>query len=218
MNNLKRIILICLMFILSLNFIYAYEYPQGSISIKFNNSKAGDVSFSLYKIGDCSGSLGYYELNENFSNLDCDLNNLKTAKDCENVIELCLAYIEDNEIFSYTTEVTNKNGNIVFDDLPVGLYLIKQDMEVLDFKAETILVQLPNYENSKYNYNVESKPKYIDGNNEIISDEYDDTEVLEPKTNDNQQILPYVVTLGVSSISLALIYLYFKNENMKGSS
>lgn len=214
MRMLKRLILLSLTILMSLNFVHtvnAYEY--GSIELAFNNEYATNISFSIYKIGDCiDGSLVQYVPSSDFSNIMSDLKSLVTANDCENVIEESMNYIYENDIQPIDTKLADNDGNVLFEELDIGLYLITQDEYSDKFEAETFLVQMPMNIDSSMKYNIVAVPKYTDKTGVKNDDKETPDKLVNVKTGDDQDITPYIVTLGISVITFLLIYVFMKSD------
>lgn len=214
MRMMKRLLMIVCVFILPLgivNNVSAYV-KTGNIIIAFENEIAARISFSIYKIGDCTDeSLVRYEPSVEFSNLEYDLNSLNTARDIENVIDDCKILIDSKKIQALDTQSGDKQGNVVFEDLEVGLYLVVQETYNENFVAESLIIQMPMEVDSKLEYDIEAIPKYVKFTDETnkLSDKQPTVYV---KTSDDQQILPYAITLGISVVAFLLIFAFIKSD------
>lgn len=165
MRVLKKLFLVILLvFMVAISFsvdISAYGNDTGSIELIFNNEKASHISFSIYKIGDLkNGSTVQYVLSDLFRDLDVNLNEINTARDSEEIIAEGLALIEKKGILPEQTQYGNNQGNVVFNDLELGLYIIKQDNYPNGLKAESLLLSVPLNTDSGLIYNVKASPKY----------------------------------------------------------
>lgn len=94
---------------------------SGSLKIRLsdtkkNNSKEG-VIFSLSKIADIED--GTYKVKDNYSSVEVDLNNIKTAND----LELAAGLFKEVVVTDNTME-TNSNGECSIEELEVGVYLV----------------------------------------------------------------------------------------------
>lgn len=133
---------------------------SGSLKIKLsdtkkNNSKEG-VIFSLSKIADIED--GTYKVKDNYSNVEIDLNNIKTANDLELAAELFKSVaITDN------TMETNASGECSIEDLEVGVYLVyaKNIAEYDDITP--FIVSIPHWsENDGMVFDLEVIPKHTE--------------------------------------------------------
>lgn len=208
---LRKILKISLCLFLSIcmiNQIYAKE-RKGSLEIHFKTKESSQISFSIYKIGECrDGSLVQYDPINNFI-ISKDLNNIKTAKDCEDIIEECLNQIYDQDIDPYQQQVVDKNGQLVFHDLEIGLYLMTQNEYSKDFQAENILFAIPTMVDGEVIYDREASPKYI--TNENQKEENDKKDNI--KTNDPTPIYLYS---GLFISSLFLLKILRKMDKQEG--
>lgn len=190
---------------------YNADGLSGMIELDFDNIRTRDISFAIYKVGNLvDGSLVQYELAEEFAGLNVDLNDLTTAKDCQRVISKCIDLIDDAEIKWVQCQSGNSEGNVVFDDLELGLYLIRQVNAVDDFKAEDTLISVPlNYDGNLV-YDVVAIPKY---SHQDIPDKPDNP-VINVDTGDDKDVSPYVITLGISLVAMGLIYFFIRKDKI----
>jgi len=119
--------------------------------------------YSLAKIADATitdSSVTYMTL-ERFMNYDCDWQNTAASKMNEKAKALAY-YCEKNSYYT-ASAVTGKNGELKFDDLEIGLYLVartKTDSRNKDFVTDPLLVFIPEQVNGEVIYDVVSTPKY----------------------------------------------------------
>ena len=104
---------------------------------------------------------------------------------------------------SFTDEKnTNKNGIVQFFDLDLGLYLVSQkERDDIKYYSEPFLISIPMIEDSNEIFNVYSKPKFIEKDeNEIpTSPTIPDSSV---ETGDNTNVILWIVLLLVSGLAL----------------
>lgn len=187
---------------------------KGSIKLAFENTITKQCSFSIYKIGELKEETDAgYELSEDFKNLNTSLESLNTAEECKIVIESAISYIEDNNIEAIDTKSGDDEGNVKFEDLSLGLYLIKQDKKLSQFEAETILISVPTEEDSNYLYDVEALPKYSEDTKPTTPDSEKPT--ITVKTNDNSNILPLTITMIISIFAFIIVLCYIKSDSQK---
>lgn len=210
MKLYRKISLIVFSVLMCMSFIHTIKANQntlGSIELAFEDKKVSEISFSIYKIGDLiDESLIQYSPSSSFENLQSDLNHLSTASDCENTIKECLKIIEERQIHPTQTKKGQNNGNIKFDNLDLGLYLVKQDKTLNDFRTKPVLISVPLNMDSTLIYDVVAIPKY---SNEPDTDE--PTIIID--TSDEQNILPYVIGLGVSGCVGIVLYIFMKKDS-----
>ena len=92
---------------------------------------------------------------ENLDSCEADLTDLSN-EDLVNQLESC---IKNNELPTRTKK-TDTEGKIMFDELRLGLYLIKQTNEVEGYSnIDPFLVMVPEAEDNTWNYDIKAKPK-----------------------------------------------------------
>lgn len=92
---------------------------------------------------------------KNITDCKADLSNLKN-ENLVNEISKCITNIE----LPSQTKLTDQTGVVVFDELRLGLYLVKQTNKVEGYSnIDEFLVMIPKVENNSWIYNIEAKPK-----------------------------------------------------------
>lgn len=162
----KRILcaLCCLLLLSVLPLMaFAREVPDfdrtGSISITmtYDGEAVSGGSLLLYQVAHVAendGDYGFRYVVE-LENCGVNLRNLtsaQTAADIANAVQ---------EVgLTGTKAKIDKNGNVTFDDLEIGLYLLVQDKAASGYNAVApFLVAVPNMENGSYVYEVNATPK-----------------------------------------------------------
>lgn len=129
---------------------------KGSISItledKDNNIYIEDAEITLYHVANLieeNHQFGYVYTDE-FNDCSVSLDSLEIT-DLSNCVTNDMDGIKLN---------TNEDGNVVFESLDLGIYLIMQTNIVDGYsKIDSFLVMIPKVEDNKYVYNIESNPK-----------------------------------------------------------
>ena len=161
MKHLKFILLILMLFTTN---VFANNYSvdlsvSGKINVvltdKENNESIEGVELTLYKIANVLEE--DYHLTYNYvDNINCDvsLDNLE-SKELVDKINLC---VSDGLIID--TKITNLDGKVTFDNLSLGLYLVKQTNKVKGYSSiNSYLLTIPKVEDNKFIYEINSKPK-----------------------------------------------------------
>ena len=65
---------------------------------------------------------------------------------------------------------------------------------------------------SSMKYNIVAVPKYTDKTGVKNDDKETPDKLVNVKTGDDQDITPYIVTLGISVITFLLIYVFMKSD------
>lgn len=132
----------------------------GSVEITLKSSDEGNVikgaEISLYKVADLSEENNHFVYNytENFNKCNVSLTNLED-KDLTNNILKCF-----NDNINGIKKITNELGTTKFNNLSLGLYLVKETNTVEGFSNfEPYLIMIPKNINNKYVYDITSKPK-----------------------------------------------------------
>ena len=160
-----KIILLSILMLYSTN-IYALEgntidfNSKGSIEIilneKTDNEKIEGAEILLYKVADAKSENHnlMFEYIDELKSCNASLNDLETKSKSEE-IEKCI-----NENIKSLKQITDINGTVKYNDLDLGLYLVKQNNIVEGFsKIDSFLVMIPKIVNNKWIYDIKSTPK-----------------------------------------------------------
>lgn len=126
-----------------------------TLSEKEDNSKISGAEITIYKVADAKEK-DYNLVFQYVDNFKCSasLDNLE-SKELTNEINKC---IDDNTI-SFK-KVTNKDGKVTFNNLDLGLYIVKQTNKVKGYsQISPYLISIPKVLNNEWTYNIVSKPK-----------------------------------------------------------
>ena len=160
-----KIILLSILMLYNTN-IYALEgntidfNSKGSIEITLNektdNEKIEGAEILLYKVADAKSENHnlMFEYIQELKSCNASLNDLETKSKSEE-IEKCI-----NENIKSLKQITDINGTVKYNDLDLGLYLVKQNNIVEGFsKIDSFLVMIPKIANNKWIYDIKSTPK-----------------------------------------------------------
>lgn len=160
-----KIILLSILMLYSTN-IYALEgntidfNSKGSIEITLNektdNEKIEGAEILLYKVADAKSENHnlMFEYIDELKSCNASLNDLETKSKSEE-IEKCI-----NENIKSLKQITDINGTVKYNDLDLGLYLVKQNNIVEGFsKIDSFLVMIPKITDNKWIYDIKSTPK-----------------------------------------------------------
>ena len=135
----------------------------GTINITLNESKEDkpikDANLTIYKIATVTEKDNnlYYQYQENITNCNADLTNLLN-EELSKEINKCIENLELTSI----TKTTNNEGFIKFDNLQLGLYLVKQTNKVEGYSnIDPFLVAIPKEENNIWIYDIKATPKTV---------------------------------------------------------
>lgn len=176
------------------------EYTYGDYIIS-------DTDVYLYKIGDLdtNGNLTY---NNEFNTFTDNIYGLN-ASEYKELVNKVNKHIKDNNINYMKKTTTDNHGLFKFDDLIVGLYLVRIDDKVISNKytytSNPLLITIPTYDEVRLedNYNVLAVLKA----SESIKEEET------PKTFD--PIVNYLILGGISLVIIIGIVIYMVKRGSK---
>lgn len=114
------------------------EVKKGSLKMNFEKAKE-DLTVTAYKVANVKN--GEYILEAEYADSNIDLNNAKDANSL-----LVLTQKLEKIVKNGVSKKTKANGEVFFDDLDEGVYLIKtEDNEEYD-KVQTVLVSIPTFD------------------------------------------------------------------------
>lgn len=156
---IKYLSLFIIMFFISTDKVSASNHlidlnKKGTINVTLketNDKKIPNVEISIYHIKSVSikDNKLVYTYNENIQDCKEDLNDLPR------VINKCIINIEPLQ-----SKLTNNEGQVKFEDLDLGLYLVKQTNEIKGYSSiEEFLVNIPQDIDNKWIYDIEALPK-----------------------------------------------------------
>ncbi len=161
MKYLKYLFMLIMLFTIN---VYADNYSvdfnkKGKLNItltdKEENKTIEGVELTLYKIANVSEK-EYHLFYEYVDKINCNasLDNLESST-LTNEINSCL-----NDDIIVMKKMTNKDGVVLFDNLELGLYLVKQTNKVKGYSSiNSYLITIPKVVDNKFTYEISSKPK-----------------------------------------------------------
>ncbi|MCI7083130.1 MAG: hypothetical protein MR938_00270 [Tenericutes bacterium] len=207
-NYLLFTVLISFMFI-SVDAIDITKKGEITGEYTYGDKIISDATAYLYKVGDLDTD-GNFTYRDEFNTFTDNINNLN-ASEYKALVDKVNKHITDNNIDYIKTTNTDSHGLFKFDDLVVGVYLVKIDDKIIDekytYSSSPLLISVPTYDEVRLeeNYNVLAVLKAT----ESIKEE----EI--PKTFDS--IVNYIIIGVVSFIIVVGIVIYFvvKKESKK---
>lgn len=138
----------------------------GSLSLTLAVTENGEqvpltnVPLALYQVADMdTDPVSYFHLASSLSDTGVDLNNLKTAADAENASKILENRVGAAGIVPLTG-TTDENGNLFFDSLPKGVYLVVQTGALDYCRVSPMLLSVPYTDDGKaFDYDVKAFPK-----------------------------------------------------------
>lgn len=150
MKKIKLLMAFVVAFFFTITNVYAEIEVNRVCSIigKYNYSDFNitDTNVYLYKIADMN-EMAEFTYIDGFTGFTTDINKLQSFEWNDYTIKIN-KYITDNNINYITSTKTDGNGQFVFKDLKVGLYLIRVDSKKTkdyEYSSGPLLVSLPNY-------------------------------------------------------------------------
>lgn len=161
-----KILLLSLIMLFSVDNIYALSSNvvdfnhKGSIQItlyeKNDNEKIEGAELTIYKVADAREKDHnlVFEYVKELEECPVSLEDLESAT-VSSEIEKCIPNDMDGIV-----KVTDSDGSVKYEDLDLGLYLVKQTNKVEGFsKIDSFLVMIPKVIDNKWVYDVEATPK-----------------------------------------------------------
>lgn len=115
------------------------------------------AEIALYHVASVSSQNNklVYEFTEDFTECDADLSDL-TKEELTDDIKQCIT--ENME--PVQKQMTDSEGVAVFEELELGLYLVKQTNKVLGYsEIDSFLINFPKEVDNKWTYEIEAEPK-----------------------------------------------------------
>lgn len=171
MNKTKKLIsvflLICGLLAMNLTVFAASELPQtgrkGSINVTIRDTETKDIvkggSLKLCQIASVSvNDWNFsYEYTEAFSGCGQSLADIES----EDLADSFAQYAAENKI-SGEVKAADSNGNTVFSNLPLGLYLVMQDEPADGYESiRPFLISVPMKDGDSLIYDVDASPKGV---------------------------------------------------------
>lgn len=171
---LRALAAVCMSMVLLLGVVQAAfasevtgnERTTGSLSLTLAVTENGqqvylsNVPLALYQVADMdTDPVAYFHLVSSLSGTGVDLNNLKTAADAESASKI-LANVVGGAGITPLTGMTDGNGNLSFNSLPKGVYLLVQTGAIDECRVSPMLVSVPyTSDGLKFEYDVQAFPK-----------------------------------------------------------
>lgn len=111
---------------------------------------------------------------------------LKEEMTADELNEMAGILAEQN--YDSEIKIMNQNGEIIFEDLEIGLYLLKAQSTQKSGRIDSVLIAVPTWDEiqKKMEYNIEVIPKYVQDEEQGV------------KTGDSQNLVVYYGLMGVS--------------------
>ncbi len=132
----------------------------GSVTIKFieeSGTPVTDGDFTIYGVAVLSqqGNSLVYTYSDDFYYCDVDLSGTLD----QSMAEAIYKYAREHNV-SGITKTLGSDGRVIFDDLPLGLYLVTQSKASTGYSAAVpFLAAVPYYKDGEWVYAVEAEPK-----------------------------------------------------------
>ena len=214
MLSKNRVFTLFLALILSLSLCtaaYAHDVPdldrtgEISVTMKEDGKTVSGGSLTLYRVGEVVENDGDYAfaLTAELENAGIALDDLQSASLAEKLAE----EVEDSKLEG-TTQTIDKDGEAVFADLELGLYLAVQNKAASGYEeADPFLITLPMYDGEVYQYQVDASPKVqLEQAEDIPDDEdEDDTDTPDDKLPQTGQLDWPVPVLAMAGLFLLVV-------------
>lgn len=127
-----------------------------TIVMKYDGQPMNGGNLTLYRVGDVTENNGDFIFSMK-PEIDCQVD--MEALQSEETAQAVSACVQQNHISGKTVTVGN-NGTAVFEDLTVGLYLVRQETAAEGFSPiKPFLISLPQWDGEHYSYAVTAAAK-----------------------------------------------------------
>jgi len=120
-----------------------------------------DVQVEIYRVAELCEN-GEYKLLEPFSDYPIKIHGITSQQEWKDTAQTIKNYVVAEQVEPYRSKKTDENGNVLFEELETGLYLVK-GLTIHNgdgiFTFQDFMVYLPTPSGNEYNYDVEAKPK-----------------------------------------------------------
>lgn len=163
-QKIKYLIIICLLFVSNILPVKAdiLDFEKtGTIELTLKESTEQtpikDLEITIIEIASATSENHnlVFTYHENIENCEVDLSNLSN-EDSVYELEKCIKNIE----LPTQTKLTDTEGKVLFDELRLGIYLVKQTNELNEYSnIDSFLVMIPKVEDNTWDYDIKAKPK-----------------------------------------------------------
>lgn len=124
--------------------------------------QAADTEFSIYRVADITEEYRFAVTGE-FAAYPVDFQTLE-SEEWKELAETLAAYVKRDQLKPLRTGVTDQHGTLMFDDLPVGVYLVIGEQtreEDVIYRCKAFLAFVPlETETGEWDYEPEYIPKF----------------------------------------------------------
>lgn len=139
--------------------------PQRLCTLTLEYSHEGaafaDLTIAIYRVAEAHPD-GTYDLIAPYDGYPVNIHGITAQKEWQDVAATLTAYITANGTPPTATGITDENGEVVFRDLPVGLYLIP-GMQAVNQQGTYLfhegMLYLPTPSEGALTYDLRAKPK-----------------------------------------------------------
>lgn len=188
----------------------------GSIHITMHqgDTAVGNGRLALFQVGEIDGNEGNYRfvLTDEFSESNVSLDDVYSPDTAWSLFE----YAEGHDVEKTVKEI-DENGNIAFEQLMPGLYLLIQEESAIGYKKiDPFLVSVPMIENGKIVYDIDASPKVeVENETENPPKEEDEPDHELPLTGQLNWPILVMTASGLGLVSLGWIIRSKENEEIE---
>lgn len=202
-NRPKRLAALALAVMLAFAMnVTAYAYAridtgaETGLTVHYAGSEngIGDVRFALYRVADVSDAVEL-TLTPDFAELDIgNINDVEKASDWQEKANAARDYVQERAVEPVRTASTDSAGNVSFEGLSVGLYLLSGDAVSAGgyrYTPVPALILLPTLmDDDTWNYHPDVDPKYSKDVIEKPSDPEDPPAESEESGEETKETVP----------------------------
>lgn len=212
----KRILSLLLMLVLLLSMplaASAHEVPDfdrpGSISITmaYKGEPVSGGTLTIYRVADVVSEDGDYLFSYTDDYAGCSIP--VTELDSSGLPAELAKIAQEKELMG-TSKVVDKNGEVTFSDLKLGLYLVVQKYAASGYKkVNPFLVSVPYNDDGHYVYDVDTAPKNLPGPEAEPTTAPTNPPVTDPKlpqTGQTNWPVPVMAVVGLLLITAGICF------------
>lgn len=156
----------CLVFLFGSSCVFANEInlsQKCSLTLKYTkeNKIFSDLEIKIYRIATFTDDLEF-KADAPFDSYPVRINGVTSQTEWNEVASTLRGYIEADGIIPYRVQKTDADGNVEFNDLDTGLYLIgglSVNADGTNYTFYDSMMVLPSKDGDSYVYDVTAKPK-----------------------------------------------------------
>lgn len=179
------------------------------ITMRYDDEPVSGGSLTIYHVGELTETDDQYEfiLSEPFADSNVSLKDIGSS---DLPAEL-LAFAKEHSVTGTKKEI-GEDGSVVFEQLPVGLYLLAQETAASGYEtAKPFLVSVPFEKDGMFVYDVDASPKVALEKEPDVPPDNPPSDPSLPQTGQLNWPIPILTIAGLLLICLGW-FMYFRKR------